>query len=151
MKRIQTLALATLLGLAGLTAAKGGETMKMTVFKTPWCGCCTAWTEAMQHHGFDVTVRDLDDLTAIKKQVGVPDELQACHTVALGDYVLEGHVPVAAVEKLMSERPAIRGIAVAGMPQGSLGMGDDPGARYTVYAFDRDASAPPRVFFEAGE
>ena len=151
MKRIQTLALVALLGLAGLPVAKADEKMKMTVFKTPWCGCCTAWMEAIQHQGYEVTVRDLEDLTAIKKQAGVPDKLQACHTAALGDYMLEGHVPVAAVEKLMSERPAIRGIAVLGMPAGSLGMGDDAGARYTVYAFDRDATTEPQVFFEVGE
>ena len=151
MRRIPAVTLATLLGLVGLTTAKADETKKMTVFKTPWCGCCTAWTEAMQHQGYKVAIRDLEDLTTIKTQAGVPDNLQVCHTVALGDYVLEGHVPVAAVEKLMSERPAIRGIAVPGMPAGSLGMGDDPKARYQVFAFDRDATAPPRVFFEVGE
>ena len=151
MKRIQTLALVALLGLAGLPAAKADETMKMTVFKTPWCGCCTAWMEAMRHQGYEVVFRDLDDLTTIKTQAGVPDKLQACHTASLGGYVIEGHVPVAAVEKLMSERPSIRGIAVPGMPAGSLGMGDDPQARYTVFAFDRDASIPPQTFFEVGE
>ena len=93
MRRIPAVTLATLLGLVGLTTAKADETKKMTVFKTPWCGCCTAWTEAMQHQGYKVAIRDLEDLTTIKTQAGVPDNLQACHTVALGDYVLEGSRP----------------------------------------------------------
>ncbi len=37
-------------------------------------------------------------------------------------YVIEGHVPIEDIERLLSERPAVIGIAVAGMPLGSPGM-----------------------------
>ena len=121
------------------------------MFKTPWCGCCIAWTEAVQRWGYAVTVRDLNDLTAINAQASVPDALQACHTAVLDDLVLEGHVLVAAIDKLMREPPVFRGIAVPGMPPGSLGMGEDPQAPYSVYAFDCDPSFDLRVFFEAEE
>ena len=151
MRLTKPIIFAAAVGIAGISAAHAAENRAMTVFKTPWCGCCEAWTERMEAEGFAVTVRDLDDLDAIKKQAGVPDELQGCHTAVLDNYVLEGHVPVEAIDKLMREQPAVRGIAVPGMPQGAPGMGDDPQARYTVYSFTHEAPTAGTVFYEAGK
>ena len=140
--------------LAPAHAQQADPDTSITVFKTPWCGCCQLWADRMIEAGYSVETRDMDDLSLIRQQAGVSDELQACHTAVIGDarkYVLEGHVPVQAVERLMSERPDIRGIAVPGMPTGSLGMGFDPGARYTVYAFTGDRDAAPSVFLEMGQ
>lgn len=141
---------------AGLGAGMPGhaqENMTITVFKTPWCGCCHVWTEAVQKAGYTVKVHDMEDLTQVKKQAGVSAELEACHTAVLDTgrkYVLEGHVPLEAMEKLVSEQPDIRGIATPGMPSGSLGMGYDPKARYDVYAFTDNPADKPAVFYEAG-
>ena len=135
-------------------AAQAEDGPTITVYKTPWCGCCEVWTDAVKAAGYKVVVEDLDDLTALKKQAGVPDTMQACHTAVVGGahtYILEGHVPLEAVDKLMSERPDIRGIAVPGMPQGSLGMGHDPTARYTVYEIGETGSQSPKPFLEMGE
>ena len=126
------------------------ETKNMTVFKTPWCGCCQVWTEAMEKAGYKLTIKHLDDLTTIRKQASVTDEMAGCHTAVLGDYVLEGHVPLQEIEKLLSERPAIRGISVPGMPQGSLGMGYDKNAKYTVFSFKHDVKSTPEIFYKAG-
>lgn len=126
----------------------------ITVFKTPWCGCCQVWADEMIAAGYTVETRDLEDLSPLKRQAGVTDELAACHTSVIGrtrKYVLEGHVPVQAVEKLMREKPDIAGIAVPGMPSGSLGMGYDPDARYDVYAFSRHGDEPPSVFLRMGQ
>jgi hypothetical protein len=122
----------------------------MTVYKTPWCGCCHAWAEAIEKAGYQVSTVDLEDLSAIRKQAGVPAEMEGCHIAAVEGYFLEGHVPLEAVGKLLSERPDVAGLAVPGMPQGSLGMGDDPSASYEVYAVPREASEPPRVFYSVG-
>lgn len=135
-------------------AASENDDRTMTVFKTPWCGCCESWVDAMKEAGYKVEVNDLEDLSQIKKQAGVTTDLEACHTAVLGGerkYVLEGHVPLAAIEKLHSERPEIKGISTPGMPMGSLGMGDDENAQYTVYAFTDRSSEQPTVFFEAGK
>ncbi len=117
----------------------------VTVFKTPTCGCCTKWVDHLREHGFEVTVTDLPDLTPVKQRFHVPDPLHACHTAAVGTYVVEGHVPAADIERLLAEQPDITGIAVPGMPIGSPGMeqGDrqDP---YDVIAFDRNG--PRHVF-----
>lgn len=125
----------------------------ITVFKTPSCGCCQLWADEMIAAGYTVETRDREDLSPIKRQAGVTDDLAACHTAVIGRarrYVLEGHVPLQAVEKLMRETPDIAGIAVPGMPAGSLGMGYDPDARYDVYAFSRPGGEPPSLFLRMG-
>ena len=103
-------------------AAVAQNQTPITVFKSPSCGCCGKWVEYMRSHGFTVATRDMEDLEAIKKMAGVPDGLQSCHTATVGGYVVEGHVPVEAVRRLLRERPKTRGIAVPGMPAGSPGM-----------------------------
>lgn len=149
------LSLSTLLVSAGLvmaaSSAHAEDTREITVFKSPWCGCCEVWTEALQAAGYTVETRDLEDLSPVKTQAGVPDDLQACHTAMLDGYVVEGHVPLQALDKLLAERPDVRGIATPGMPQGSLGMGYDEEASYTVYSFSADAGATPQTFYEAGQ
>ena len=105
------------LAAAADDAAKQNEPAAMTVFKSPYCGCCGKWVEYMQNHGFDVTVRDMDDLEMVKKTAGVPSELESCHTAALGGYVIEGHVPIEAIRLLLREDRDVRGLAVPGMPE----------------------------------
>ncbi|RLQ87355.1 DUF411 domain-containing protein [Notoacmeibacter ruber] len=125
----------------------------MSVYKTPWCGCCEAWVEAMKDAGYAVTVQDLEDLTQIKKQAEVSPDLEGCHTAVLDgerQYVLEGHVPLDAIDKLLREEPDMRGIAAPGMPAGSLGMGDDSDAEYNVYAFTGSSADTPQLFYQAG-
>lgn len=106
----------------------------MTVHKDPNCGCCHLWADAMRKAGFDVRLNDIGDLAPIKARLGVPGGLEGCHTAEIEGYFLEGHVPLSSVRKLLAERPAIKGLAVPGMPSGSLGMGDDPAANYDVVA-----------------
>lgn len=144
----------SLMTLATMASASESDKEKaITVFKTPWCGCCQIWVEAMQKAGYRVVTHDLEDLSKIKQQAEVPQKLEACHTSVIGEtrnYALEGHVPIAAVEKLQSEKPNIRGISTPGMPQGSLGMGYDENAKYTVYAFTGRSDETPSPFYQAG-
>lgn len=112
----------------------------MQVYRDPNCGCCEEWAERARDAGFQVTVADNNDMPAVKRQYGVPEELVSCHTTLVGGYVLEGHVPIDDVKRLLAERPAaIRGIAVAGMPRGSPGMEIPDGSKdpFQVMAFDR--------------
>ena len=116
----------------------GTAPIPMTVYKSPSCGCCKSWVTHMQGAGFTVKVIDMDDLTAVKKNAGVPQKLQSCHTALVGGYVVEGHVPADLVKKMLNQKPPITGLAVPGMVTGSPGMemGDskDP---YDVMAFAR--------------
>ncbi len=121
----------------------------MHVTKSPTCGCCGAWVNLARQEGYDVEVTDTVDVTSIKLDVGIPGRMWACHTAMVEGYVVEGHVPFAALARLLEERPDITGIAVPGMPGGSPGMGNDPSARYDVLAFGGDAG-DGEVFYQAG-
>jgi hypothetical protein len=107
-------------GFAQAGAAKAP--IPMTVYKSPSCGCCKDWVTYAQKNGFAPKVVDMADLTQVKKDAGVPAALESCHTVLVGAYVVEGHVPADLVHKMLTEKPAIAGLAVAGMVVGSPGM-----------------------------
>jgi hypothetical protein len=92
------------------------------VIKSPFCGCCSAWVSYLEQAGWRNDVKNLEDLTAIKLQAGVPTKLESCHTAFVDGYVIEGHVPLLAIEKLLVERPDLTGIAVPGMPPDAPGM-----------------------------
>lgn len=121
----------------------------MHVTKSPTCGCCGAWVALARQEGYEVEVTDTRDVTSVKLDADIPGEMWACHTAMIAGYVIEGHMPFAALAKLLEERPNIAGIAVSGMPSGSPGMGDDPSARYDVMAFGGDAGEG-EVFYQAG-
>ena len=130
--------------------AAGPSEHTMHVYKTPWCGCCGSWTDYMKSLGYRVEVTELDDLTSLRRQAAVPDEVRGCHITAVDGYVLEGHVPPEAIAKLLDERPDVHGIAVPGMPRGSIGMGDDPKARYDVVTFGAGTAQNSSIFYQAG-
>lgn len=129
--------------LAVSARASAGTQPPMTVFRDPDCACCHYWVEHLQANGFAVTVHAPPSMKAVKAQLGVPVELASCHTAEIGGYVIEGHVPAAAVRRLLSERPAGRGLAVPGMPIGSPGMEGGTPEIYDVMLFGDGA---PRSF-----
>ena len=131
-----------------LTAAVAAQSSKsaptMEVFKSPTCGCCSKWVDHVREGGFTVKVTEMSDeaLAALKDKHGIPRTAQSCHTGLVDGYVVEGHVPVAEVHRLLKERPAVAGVAVGGMPIGSPGM-EVPGQRpqtYNVVTFDKQGA-----------
>jgi hypothetical protein len=119
-------------------AAAAAPAPRITVYKDPNCGCCTAWNQAMQRAGFLIDVRDTPNLAEIKSSLGVPDALASCHTGVISGYVFEGHVPPDLVQKVLREKPAIVGLFVPGMPMGSPGMEGPNPERYDVIALGRN-------------
>jgi hypothetical protein len=110
----------------------------LTVFKSPTCGCCAKWVEYMQANGFTAAVTNMPDVSPVKIQNGLPPKLSSCHTTLIGGYVIEGHVPVSDVRRLLKEKPAgIAGLAAPGMPAGSPGMDVPNSPAYDVIAFDK--------------
>ncbi len=104
-----------------------------TLYKDPMCDCCESYAAYLQQHGFDVRVVDTHDLSLLKEEHRVPAELAACHTMLVGGYVVEGHVPIGALSRLLAERPPIRGIALPGMPLGSPGMAGPKTEPFVIY------------------
>ena len=96
----------------------------------------------MDENGFTVQVEDAQNRAALREQYNIPPQIQSCHTAIVDGYVIEGHVPVAEIERLLSERPDIVGLAVIGMPVGSPGMEDDsqPDQPFDVLAFDQEGN-----------
>ncbi|MFC3693219.1 DUF411 domain-containing protein [Chenggangzhangella methanolivorans] len=109
----------------------------MTVHKDPSCGCCGAWVDHVRAAGYETRVVETAAINAVKAKLGVPPGLRSCHTAEIDGYVLEGHVPAAAIGRLLAERPKVRGLAVPGMPIGSPGMEVEGRDResYDVMAF----------------
>lgn len=106
---------------------------KVTVFKSPECGCCVKHSAVLRRHGFKVEVNSTENTTAIKKRHGISRAMESCHTAIVGDYFVEGHVPMAAIDKLLEEKPDIDGIALPGMPAGSPGMPGLKSGPFEIY------------------
>ncbi len=125
--------------------AKPPKAAEMIVYKSPHCGCCSAWVEQVKASGLKTIVHERKDVTPMAKKLGVPDALRSCHTAEIAGYFIEGHVPVADIRKLLRERPQARGLSVPGMPIGSPGMeqGDRRDA-FNVLIVERTGTA--RVF-----
>jgi len=109
----------------------GGQTV--TLNKSPNCGFCSGQAEALEAAGFEVTIEETDNLDLVKQTHNIPADGASCHTTVIGDYVVEGHVPLEAIEKLLAEKPDIAGIGLPGMPIGTPGMPGRKIAPYEVY------------------
>jgi len=94
----------------------------------------------LKAEGFMPTVHEQPDLSSVKSKAGVPPQLRSCHTAMVGGYVVEGHVPADVIRKLLTEKPKVTGVAVAGMPVGSPGMEGDRTDPYDVIAFTAGGS-----------
>lgn len=115
---------------------------EMTVYKSPYCGCCKEWVNHVEAAGYSVKVVNTEDMDGIKQSLNVPEPAHSCHTALIDGYIIEGHVPVSDIDRLLEERPKARGLAVPGMPVGSPGM-EVPGTtpdRYNVFLFDDDGA-----------
>ena len=130
-------------GFAVIPNIAGAAGRSVMVFKDPSCGCCEQWVSYMRSRGYLVTVRQEDDMAAVKRRLGVPVELASCHTAVVDGYVVEGHVPEEAVAKLLQSRRKIRGIALPGMPSGSPGMDGPKTGTLRVVRLD----APNQTFY----
>lgn len=155
---LPTVAMLTLLVLAGCATGPAGPTpwshapvrptaipsdlALVEVYKSPTCDCCHQWEGYMREHGYTVRSVPVDDMTAVKVEHGIPQEAWSCHTALIAGYVVEGHVPVEAVEDLLARRPDIDGIALPGMPPGSPGMPGVKEAPFQVLAI-RDGTLSP--------
>jgi hypothetical protein len=139
MLRILMLAIIALLAA---TAARA-EPVVITMYVNPQCGCCEGHAKYLREHGFKVTTIVAANMSLIKRQHGVPENLEGCHTMLIGGYVVEGHVPAAIINKLLAEHPNIKGVSLRGMPAGSPGMTGSKTEPFTIYEI---SDGEPKVF-----
>ncbi|MGQ4877668.1 DUF411 domain-containing protein [Billgrantia sp. LNSP4103-1] len=128
--------------LLGAGAAHAALPDEATLYKNPQCGCCDEYARQLEELGVTVHIVDDMDMGKIKQDAGLPYGLGSCHTVLMGDYAIEGHVPFEAIERLFQERPKVDGIGLAGMPIGTPGMPGPKREDWNVYQFTDQEPAP---------
>jgi hypothetical protein len=131
--------------LVAAQMARAATPIQATLYKNPQCSCCEGYAQYLEKNGFKVDVKPTNDLAEISQKAGVPGDLEGCHTMFVGGYVVDGHVPVDVIRKLLAEKPAIAGITLPGMPSGSPGMTGPKTETWTIYAVTKDGK-PPKVF-----
>jgi len=112
----------SLLSKKGQVADASVQGEKVTLYKSPTCGCCVSHSGFLKRDGYLVDVEGTTDMDSVKKEYNIPSSMQSCHTSIIGDYFVEGHVPLEVIDKLLAEKPNLDGIALPGMPAGSPGM-----------------------------
>lgn len=151
MKKIWFLFFGIIIILAGViifTAPKTSslETLnnyqgEIDIHKSLTCGCCSTYVSYFDGKvSPKVNSLDVQNPDEIKEKYGIPSELESCHTTIIGDYFVEGHMPLEAVEKLLKEQPDIKGIALPGMPSGSPGMPGPKSGDFVIYAVNNDGT-----------
>jgi hypothetical protein len=137
-RRIFLTHLSALLALGSGRLLAETSQLKLQVWKSPTCTCCGKWVAHMQAAGFEVSATNVANVNVYKEQHGLPMQLASCHTGIVGGYVVEGHVPAEDVIRMLAEKPAIKGLAVPGMPLGSPGMEAPNAQYYETVAFDAE-------------
>jgi hypothetical protein len=121
---VKSILIAAAIVALGLTSALANDDLAkdIVVYKNPECGCCTKWVSYLESHDYNVTIESTRDVYEVKKRLGVPEKLAACHTAVIDGYVIEGHITHRDIKRLLLFRPDVTGIAVPGMPIGTPGM-----------------------------
>jgi hypothetical protein len=128
-----------MIGALAASPAIASAPISMTMYRDAGCGCCLKWADHARKAGFAVRVVDQPYMAALKTRIAIPQALWSCHTAMVERHVVEGHVPLAAVRRMLAlGSKAPLGIAVAGMPLGSPGMEVPDGRtdKFTIMAFD---------------
>ncbi len=103
----------------GFAARAEEAPLQGTLYKSPDCTCCEGHATYLKRNSIRLNIVETADIASIRKAHGVPAELEGCHTILLDGYVIEGHMPINSIRKLLRERPAIKGISLPGMPTGA--------------------------------
>lgn len=140
MKRL-LIAILVFVFTTGLAAAE--EKISATLYKRPGCQCCETYATYLRDNGFNVTVLERRKVSGVTPQSAVRKDLESCHSTVIGNYVIEGHVPVGPIKRLLAEKPDIKGISLPGMPQGSPGMSGTKDGPFEILSITgKDGPAP---------
>ncbi|HLD15992.1 MAG TPA: DUF411 domain-containing protein [Candidatus Nanoarchaeia archaeon] len=141
MKKIILLMLIGAMVIIAGCSSKSQVTGDAVIYKSISCGCCGVYSDYMKaRSSFNVAIDNSFDVSAIKEKYGVPSNLQSCHTTIMDKYFVEGHIPLEAIDKLMMDKPDIKGIAMPGMPSGAPGMPGTKSEPFIIYAVNNDGT-----------
>lgn len=115
------------------TAQAGSQAI---LHKNPNCGCCDEYAKILEQNGYTVKLQETTDLPSVRMKTGVPEALAGCHTMIIDGYIIEGLVPINVVDRLLKEKPKIRGISLPGMPVGAPGMPGPKEGPFKIYEIE---------------
>jgi hypothetical protein len=78
---------------------------EMQIFKPVTSTCPQSWLDDIKKDGQEVKIISLIDMKDLKRQIGIPREIQSCNTSILNDYVFEGNVPSLAIKDFLKNTP----------------------------------------------
>lgn len=135
--------LVLLLTSLGSSITSADKLKKAVMYKPLQCYCCDIYAEYLKSNGFEVEINPLSSLSRIRRMAGVPKGFEGCHTLMVDGYVVDGLVPISILNKLLTEKPPIKGITLPGMPWGAPGMMQRPKkSPLVVYGFEKRSSKP---------
>ena len=134
----KAISIGAVVALLALPIPALAEPIQSTLYKNPHCSCCEDYADYLRQNGFEVDVKETNDLQGITLKAGVPEKLAGCHTMFVDGYVVVGHVSAEIMSKLLKERPPIVGIAIPGMPTGVPGMEGAKAGPVQVYEVNKD-------------
>jgi hypothetical protein len=109
------------------------------MYKPESCTCCVEYSKYLNSRGIRVEI-NIVEINSLMDKYNIPKDLRSCHVIILENYIIVGHVPIEAINKLMFEKPKIRGISLPGMPSGSPGMDGTKKEIFIIYSFDFDGN-----------
>ena len=81
------------------------DTQTIQVFKPITSTCPQSWLDDIQKDVGEVKIVSMIDVKNLKRQIGIPQEIQSCNTSILNDYVFEGNVPSLAIKDFFKDIP----------------------------------------------
>jgi hypothetical protein len=81
------------------------DTQTIQIFKPITSTCPQSWLDDMQKEVAEVNIVSMIDVKNLKRQIGIPKEIQSCNTSILNDYVFEGNVPSLAIKDFFKNIP----------------------------------------------
>ena len=155
MTKLKILLIVTLLiigiSITGYSVLSSDEShsyeTKMTVYKSPTCGCCAKWVDHINDNQIGSKTIETDNMSAIKNKYDIHGRHRSCHTGVVstnsGEYIFEGHIPSEHIKTFLQNPPeGSIGLSVPGMPLGSPGMEvGEHKSYYQVLLLKKDGSS----------
>jgi hypothetical protein len=91
--------------ILALSLSLFAQNQKMQIYKPVTSSCPQSWLDEMQKNVNNVQIVSLIDVKNLKREVGVPKEIQSCNTSILDDYIFEGNVPALAIKDFFKDIP----------------------------------------------
>ena len=133
---------AAVMALVAFSAPAAAETLRGTLYKDPNCPCCEGHAAYLKERGIELDIEPVENIAMFSRAAGIPSAYLGCHTILLDGYVIEGHINLELIQRLLRERPAdVVGISLPGMPTGVPGMGGPYDGPYDVYAIKKNGTA----------